>query len=194
MMKRSTLVAALILCILSDEGFGQRSEKAGSSRPNIVWIVANDISPDLACNGNKLVNTPNLDQLAREGVIFQNLYTVGAVCSPSRSGLITGMYPVSINSHNQFTKYKKPLPAPIVPVTDYFRKSGYFVANSSGIKMDKTKYYTGIIFSTMRKIYSTARIGGKDRRINPSLPRFILLILIAPLKRILPIPSILTKW
>jgi uncharacterized sulfatase len=116
------------------------------SRPNVLWIVANDLSTDLGCYGNSQVSTPNLDQLAREGVVYQNFFTVGAVCSPSRSALITGMYSVSINSHNQFTKYKMPLPDPVVPFTEYFKEAGYFVANSRGMQMDNTGYYTGYNF------------------------------------------------
>lgn len=146
-MKRFILVNFLLFYVLLCYGFAYANQKAVSSRPNILWIVANDISPDLGCYGNKLVSTPHLDQLAREGVIYQNFFTVGAVCSPSRSGLITGMYQVSINSHNQFTKYKKALPDPMVPVTDYFKKAGYFVTNSSGIQLDKAGYYTGYNFS-----------------------------------------------
>ncbi len=168
-MKRLTLINFLILCAFLCQGFACSAQKVDSSRPNILWIVANDISPDLGCNGNKLVNTPNLDQLAREGVIFQNLFTVGAVCSPSRSGLITGMYPVSIHSHNQFTKYKKALPDPVVPITDYFKKAGYFVSNSSGIQMDKAGYYTGYNFShDAAKLYD----GTDWRQRSPGQPFF----------------------
>ncbi len=66
------------------------------TRPNILWIVADDLGTDLGCYGDSLVYTPNLDKLASEGVRYVNFYTVSAVCSPSRSTLITGMYPVSI--------------------------------------------------------------------------------------------------
>ena len=117
------------------------------SKPNILWIVANDLSTDLGCYGNEMVHTPALDKLASEGILYSNFYTVGTVCSPSRSAFITGMYAVSINSHNQFTKYKKPLPEPVVPITEYFKKSGYYVVNSRGIQMDQTNSYTGYNFA-----------------------------------------------
>jgi uncharacterized sulfatase len=131
----------MIICCVSVPALGSEP-----SKPNILWIVANDLSTDLGCYGNNQVSTPNLDQLASEGVIYENFFTVGTVCSPSRSALITGMHPVSINSHNQFTKYKKPLPDQVVPITEYFKEAGYFVANSSGTQMDKTGYYTGYNF------------------------------------------------
>lgn len=103
--------------------------KADSSRLNILWIVADDIGPDLGCYGNSLVYTPNLDKLAAEGKKFSHNYTVAAVCSVSRSALITGMYPVSIGCHQHRTQFKNPLPEPVKPITFYFKEAGYFVTN-----------------------------------------------------------------
>jgi len=98
-------------------------------QPNILWIVADDLGADLGCYGEKAVFTPNLDQLAVQGVRYENFYTVTAVCSPSRSALITGMYPTSINCHQHRTRYKKPLPEGVEPITHYFREAGYFTFN-----------------------------------------------------------------
>ncbi len=112
-------------------------------RPNILWIVADDLGTDLGCYGDSLVYTPNLDKLAREGVRYINFYTVTAVCSPSRSTLITGMYPVSIEAHQHRTRYKKPLPEGIDPITKYFREAGYFTCNGdfrNSEKSGKTDY------------------------------------------------------
>src|SRR5680860_138414 len=98
-------------------------------RPNILWIVADDLGPDLNCYGETLVYTPNLDRLASEGVKYANAYTVAAVCSVSRSTLITGMYPCSIHCQQHRTRFKDPLPKPVKPITSYFRQAGYFVTN-----------------------------------------------------------------
>ena len=51
--------------------------------PNILWIVAEDLSPDLGCYGNRLVRTPNIDALAAEGVRFTRAFSTAQVCSPS---------------------------------------------------------------------------------------------------------------
>ncbi|MBR9999881.1 MAG: sulfatase [Cyclobacteriaceae bacterium] len=99
-------------------------------KPNILWIVADDLGTDLGCYGEGSVMTPNLDQFATEGTRYTNFFTVTAVCSPSRSTLITGMYPVSIDAHQHRTQFKKPLPDPVKPVTHYFREAGYFTFNS----------------------------------------------------------------
>lgn len=67
-----------------------------SLKPNIVWMVTEDISPYLASYGDSTVKTPNLDRLAREGVRYTNVFSVSGVCVPSC--LITGLYPTSIGT------------------------------------------------------------------------------------------------
>lgn len=106
-------------------------DEDAAERYNILWIVADDLGTDLACYGTPQVFTPHLDMLAREGVLYKNHFTVAAVCSASRSGLITGMYPQSINCHQHRTQFKDSLPDPVIPVTHYFREAGYFVSNGT---------------------------------------------------------------
>lgn len=110
---------------------------------NILWIVADDLGKDLGCYGNDLVYTPNLNKFASESVVYDNLYTTTAVCSPSRSGLITGTYPVTIGVQQHRTQFKKKLPDIIKPITEYFKEAGYFVTNGNGdknAKRGKTDY------------------------------------------------------
>jgi len=56
-------------------------------KPNIVWLIAEDLSPDLGCYGHPLVQTPNIDKLADQGIRFENAFATCPVCSPSRSFL-----------------------------------------------------------------------------------------------------------
>ena len=66
----------------------------GSKQPNILYIVSDQQRYDtLACNGNPLIRSPNLDRLAADGVRFSNAYTVCATSSPARASMLTGMYP-----------------------------------------------------------------------------------------------------
>jgi len=146
-MKKSDWTRVLICVGIVWTSFACSSrETASPAKPNILWIVANDLSTDLGSYGNTDVSTPNLDQLAKEGALYENFFTVGAVCSPNRSAFITGMYATSINSQNQFTKNKQPLPGSVIPVTEYFRRAGYFVTSSKGPKMDGG-YYSGYNFA-----------------------------------------------
>lgn len=103
-------------------------------KPNILWIIADDLGTDLPCYGNKSVRSPNIDKLASEGITFTNLYSVTAVCSPSRSSLITGMYPVSIDCHQHRIRNRSLLPDGVLPITEYFRKQGYWVSNGDAVK------------------------------------------------------------
>lgn len=109
-----------------------------SHQPNILWIVADDLGVELGCYGVDHVYTPNIDRLAAEGTLYRNMFTVAAVSSVSRSSLITGMYPTSIDCHQHRKQYKTSLPDSIIPITEYFRQAGYFVCN--GIVNDRTKF------------------------------------------------------
>ncbi len=117
---------------LLQAGGGVIAARAAAARPNILWILAEDISQHLGCYGEPLVRTPNLDRLAREGARFTNAIMPSPVCSPSRSALLTGVYATSIGAHNHRTFLKKPLPAPVRLVTDLFREAGYFTVLCGG--------------------------------------------------------------
>ena len=71
---------------------GKQQVMAQKAQPNILFIVAEDASPDLGCYGNKIVRTPHIDKLASEGVLFKNAYTTYSVSSPSRGSIFTGLY------------------------------------------------------------------------------------------------------
>ncbi|HAW30570.1 MAG TPA: sulfatase, partial [Planctomycetaceae bacterium] len=71
--------------------------QAADQRPNILWIIAEDMGPELGCYGTPEVKTPTLDQLAEKGMLFQNAFTVTPVCSTSRSSFMTGMYAMAID-------------------------------------------------------------------------------------------------
>ncbi len=105
-------------------------------RPNILWIISEDTSPDLGCYGHPLVKTPHLDRLAKEGVRFTNAFSTAPVCSPSRSALHTGIVQTSIGVHQHRTRDKKPLPDGVRVITDYFRDAGYYTSNASGLRFD----------------------------------------------------------
>ncbi len=63
-----------------------------SFRPNILWLVAEDMSPTIPAYGDSTIITPVLDRLAEEGVVYDNFFTPHPVCAPARAAIITGMY------------------------------------------------------------------------------------------------------
>ncbi len=107
------------------------STARGAERPSILWLVAEDLGPELACYGTEQVSTPNLDRLAARGVRFTRAYTTAPVCSASRSAFMTGMYQTTIGAHNHRSHrddgYR--LKAGGRLITDRMRDSGYVTAN-----------------------------------------------------------------
>jgi arylsulfatase A-like enzyme len=108
--------------LLAQGLFAQSSRQ----RPNILWLLAEDMGPNLGCYGEPLIQTPNLDRFSREGVRYTHAFTTAPVCSASRSALATGMYQTTIGSHNHRTIDKKPLPLPVRHMCEYLREAGYF--------------------------------------------------------------------
>ena len=102
--------------------------------PNFLILIAEDISPDIAAYGDSTVQTPALDKLAGDGVTYLNAYTLSPVCAPSRSSLITGMYPTSIGTHHMRTRsarkdipnYDAVPPVYVKHFTEYLRAAGYY--------------------------------------------------------------------
>ena len=108
-----------------------------ASRPNIVWIVVDDMSPNFSCYGEEAITTPNVDALAQQGLLFRRAYATSPVCSTFRSSLITGMYQTSIGAHHHRSgrgKHRIDLPSGMEPVPLLFQKAGYYTCMGSGLQ------------------------------------------------------------
>lgn len=107
------------------------------SRPNIVWVLIENVGPELSVYGHPEVHTPHMDELASQGILYNQAYTNAPVCSPSRSSLITGMYPnaIGVHQHRSFTD----LPDSILTLPELFRQAGYFTSLGNGFQ-GKTDY------------------------------------------------------
>ena len=98
-------------------------------RPNILWLVCEDISPYLGCYGDQQAHTPNLDQLASEGVIFTRAYSNAPVCAVARSTLLTGMYASTIGTQHMRSRPVVPNSIPVYP--SLLRQAGYYTVNKN---------------------------------------------------------------
>ena len=126
--RAATAAATLLVCVVPCPVLAQGAP-AAPARPNIVWISAEDLSPDLGIYGNGYAAAPTLDQLAREGARFTHAFSSAPVCAPSRSAIITGMYPTTIGSMHMRSKA---VPPPGVKAfTEYLRAAGYYCTNRS---------------------------------------------------------------
>lgn len=96
---------------------------AEPERPNILWISTEDMSPYLGCYGDEHAKTPNIDALAKRSVRFENVFANVPVCSPARSGLISGCYPTSLGTHHM--RCEAVPPANVELFTYALRRAGY---------------------------------------------------------------------
>ena len=124
-------------------------------KPNILWLVAEDLSPYLPSFGDSTIITPNLDRLAKEGVRYSNVFSISGVCAPSRSAIVTGMYPTSIGAHHMRTLSQQPaakkrglinyevVPPPNVKmVSQVLRENGYYCTNN---KKEDYQFYKSVL-------------------------------------------------
>ena len=125
------IFVGIVVALASLPAFAIASEATAGKPPNILWIVADDICPDLGCYGNQLVVTPHIDRLASQGIRYTSAFTTAPVCSPSRSAFFTGMYQTSIGAQNHRSHREDgyELPKGVRLITDYFRQANYFTAN-----------------------------------------------------------------
>ena len=100
-------------------------------RPNILWIVGENLKLDLGCYGASHVKTPHLDDLAKNGVRYTKVFATSPVCAPSRSAFFVGMYQTSTDTHNMRSHrdddYR--LPVGVEPITHRLNKVGYTTGN-----------------------------------------------------------------
>lgn len=130
---KTLIVAALTGSQLIPAGCSAPAEKKTLTKPNIIWLIAEDISPALGCYGDSLATTPNLDKLASTGVVFTNAWSTAPICAPSRSCLISGLYATSLGT--QHLRSEVNFPAQLKRLPELLKESGYFTTNR-----DKTDY------------------------------------------------------
>ncbi len=145
-MKPLCLLALLLAGHLSSASFAS-ADDPHDARPNIVWIIPDDMSANFSCYGETAMETPNVDQLAASGVKFTNAYVTAPVCSTCRSAFITGMYQTSIGAHHHRSgrgEKKIYLPDNIQLVPKLFQEAGYHTSISGWPirpgKLGKTDY------------------------------------------------------
>ena len=116
-------------------------------RPNIIWIIPDDMSANFSCYGETAIETPHVDALAARGMQFNNAYVTAPVCSPCRSAFITGMYQTTIGAHHHRSgrgvkKISLPEDVPLVP--KLFQDAGYYTTLSGwpiqGNRIGKSDY------------------------------------------------------
>ncbi len=114
-----------LLLGLSAVTFARAAEPA-PQRPNIVFIAVDDLRPEFGAYGKDYIKSPNLDRLAKSGITFNRAYCQQAVCSPTRTSIMTGARPDTTKVWDLVTHFRTALPD-VVTLGQHFKNNGYFV-------------------------------------------------------------------
>ncbi|MSR79593.1 MAG: DUF229 domain-containing protein [Gemmataceae bacterium] len=127
--------------------------------PNVLWIIVDDMSPNFGCYGEKSIQTPHVDRLARDGTRFDNAFITAPVCSPCRSALITGMYQTTLGSHHHRSgrgSLRIKLPQGVDPIPVLFQKAGFHTCIGNGVVGNTVLGKTDYNFDWNKDMYDSA--------------------------------------
>jgi N-sulfoglucosamine sulfohydrolase len=128
----------------------------GAEKPNILFLVADDMGIHIGCYGDKIAKTPNLDRLAASGIRFNQGYVTQASCSPSRSSMHTGLYPHQNGQVALATVRDVVIFEPVQTLPMLLKKAGYFTGNIGKVHMNPKE-----------KFEYDFRPGVKNGNVNP---------------------------
>jgi len=112
--------SALVLLVL----FSAASLEAAEKKLNVLFIAVDDLRPELGCYGTPIIKSPHIDALAAKGMVFERAYCQQAVCSPTRSSLLTGRRPDTTQVYDLVTHFRRALPD-VVTLPQAFKKAGW---------------------------------------------------------------------
>jgi iduronate 2-sulfatase len=115
----------VLIALLAFLFFSHGILQAADSRPNVLFIMADDLRAELNCMGAKHVKSPHLDALARRGRLFTRAYCQQAVCNPSRASMMTGLRPDTLGIWDLPTHLRQQKPE-VVTLPQHFKNNGYF--------------------------------------------------------------------
>lgn len=123
-MKNHSLVVFVLWAMAS---LASLQAAGDTPRPNVLFIIADDLNTSLACYGQPQMKTPNIDRLAARGVRFDHAYCAFSLCGPSRNSFLTGLYPNSSGILANAQIFRQTIPSR-VSLPQAFRQQGYFAA------------------------------------------------------------------
>lgn len=128
------LIASIILCLSNFLHFSYCLD--APSHPNILYLMSDDMRPQLGCYGQSFMRTPNLDALSSTALHFDFAYTNFAYCAPSRNSFMSGRRPERTKALNFLTTFRKMDGANWTAMPQFFKKNGYFTSSAGKIYHD----------------------------------------------------------
>ena len=125
-MRTLLQTVATLLALLTLSCGAARAAADAAGKPNVLFFAVDDLRPEFGAYGKTYIHSPNLDRLANRGVTFNRAYCQQAVCSPTRSSLLTGTRPDTTKVWDLETHFRKALPD-VVTLPQHFKQNGYFV-------------------------------------------------------------------
>ncbi len=153
-----------------------------ASRPkNVLFIVADDLRPELGAYGVQGVVAPHLDALAARGVVFERAYCQQAVCNPSRSSALTGLRPDRLRVWDLAARFRETTPG-VVTIPEHFKKHGYFTQGIGKIFHNETRAIPGRVSMTDPESWSVPPVHAtgahwEDDPTNPAAKGGVLQVL-----------------
>src|SRR3954452_23754317 len=126
-MPTRLLAAAAVLLALAAQARG-----ADPARPNVLFLMSDDMRPDLGCYGHPIVKSPNLDALAASGVRFERAYCQFPLCNPSRASMLTGRHPTTTGVYDNSGWLRAAHPD-FVSLPQHFKANGYVTLRTGKI-------------------------------------------------------------
>jgi iduronate 2-sulfatase len=126
--RRLTAWLLMAACLLACGQFAL----AQQAKPNVLFFAIDDLRTDIGCYGHPEAKTPNIDALAKRGMVFRRAYCQQAVCSPSRTSLLTGLRPDSTKVYDLVTHFRNTVPD-VISLPQHFRESGYYTVGMGKI-------------------------------------------------------------
>jgi iduronate 2-sulfatase len=155
--KGTFIAASMVMLIIS----GCRVNKGANNNkqpPNILFIAIDDLRPQLGCYGDTIVQSPHIDKLAGSGVLFNRAYCQQAVCSPSRTSLMTGRRPNTTKVWDLKTHFRTTIPD-VVTLPQYFKNNGYHTQSIGKIYHDPAEAQDAISWSAPEILVLTKKDG-----------------------------------
>lgn len=183
MLKIKWMIAGTLA--LSAVGFAQKASEMSQAKPNILWLMAEDMSPQMGCYGDPDALTPRLNRFAEGAVRYENAYSAAPVCAPARTTLVAGMPACTLGAGWMRSAVQPPKALKLLPQilqengyfcavnkTDYNLDTGYDSNKTGGFPNGWSTSIPGSLFSAGKDM--SERIAATWRKRKPGQPFFLM--------------------